>query len=438
MLSKVRIPVPSKVVERSSSFTSGSPTIRVGGLGNLESNRDNSCTRVTNWMIDQPSLSVPRVLRDVEIRMRNAHKTHLGYPYNLTGKSAVTSSLADFLINNLGDPYVGSHFGSEVCDLERQAISWLMRLWQCDDEENSWGSIGASGTEGNFWAIYLGREALPDAVLLHSEDAHYSIPKAAKILRMEARQVASLPNGEFSIEALEQTLATLDGRPVVLALTCGTTVKGAHDDIEAAMSALEAAGYGPERRFVHVDGALNAMILPFAEQAPFAIQPSFRHGIDSISTSGHKMIGTPMPCGALIAKRALVDRVASAVAYLRSNDTTLMGSRNGHAVLAIWARLFGHGFEGYRKDVTICLSRTANAVRTLQDAGVPVLCNPFSLTIVFPQPSEILVKTYQLACNRGEAHVIVMPNVTESLLGTFLNDYLDWWKQHVSEVKRLS
>jgi histidine decarboxylase len=378
-------------------------------------------------MIDQPSHSVSRVLCEVEDRMRSAHNTHLGYPYNLIGQSAVTSSLANFLINNLGDPYVGSHFGSEVCDLERQAISWLMQLWQCDNEDNSWGSIGASGTEGNFWAIYLGREALPDAVLLYSEDAHYSIPKAARILRIESRQIASLPNGEISIDALHQTLTTLNGRSVILALTCGTTVKGAHDDIGAAINALERAGYGQEKRFVHVDGALNAMILPFVEQAPFAIQPSFRHGIDSISTSGHKMIGTPMPCGALVAKRTLVERVASAVAYLRSNDTTLMGSRNGHAVLAIWARLFGHGFEGYRNDVAACLSRTAKAVRTLRIAGVPVLCNPFSLTIVFPQPSEAIVKTYQLACNRGEAHVIVMPNVTESLISNFLDDYLHWW-----------
>ena len=58
-----------------------------------------------------------------------------------------------------------------------------------------------------------------------------------------------------------------------------------------------------DRRFVHIDGALNAMVLPFLAEAPSSMQPSFAHAIDSISTSGHKMIGTPMPCGALIARR---------------------------------------------------------------------------------------------------------------------------------------
>ena len=45
-----------------------------------------------------------------------------------------------------------------------------MRLWGCHDLDAYWGSVGASGTEGNLWGIYLGREALPEAVLLHSAD----------------------------------------------------------------------------------------------------------------------------------------------------------------------------------------------------------------------------------------------------------------------------
>ena len=187
-------------------------------------------------------------------------------------------------------------------------------------------------------------------------------------------------------------------------------------------------GSGLNGGFVHVDGALNAMVLPFVSEAPFAIQPSFRHGIDSISTSGHKMIGTPMPCGVLIAKRAHVDRVASAIAYLRSNDTTLMGSRNGHAVLAVWARFIGHGVEGYLDDSYDCMARAARLAARLARAGVPVLLNPYSLTVVFPQPSEAIVKTYQLACSKGEAHAIAMPNVTDKLIGRFASEYLDWWR----------
>jgi histidine decarboxylase len=83
--------------------------------------------------------------------------------------------------------------------------------------------------------------------------------------------------------------------------------------------------------------------------------------------------------------------------------------------------------EGYRADVADCLKRTERTAAALRDAGVPVLCNRFGMTIVFPQPSEEIVKRYQLACYRGEAHAIIMPNVTDALTAKFLAEYLDWW-----------
>lgn len=355
-------------------------------------------------------------------RVKAAHATHLGYPYNLNFEPGVPASFNNYLINNLGDPYIGSHYASEVCDLEREAISWLMDLWQCENHDDYWGSIGTSGTEGNLWGIYLGREALPDAVLLHSADAHYSIPKAAKIQRIEAISVASNARGEIDLDALSETLLALKNRTVILALTCGTTMKGAHDDIAGVIARLDEVGITQERRYIHVDGALNALVIPYLDAAPDSIRPTFRHAIDSISTSGHKMIGTPMPCGVLIAKRHHVERIASAVAYLRSNDTTLMGSRNGHAVLAIWSRLMAHSHNGYKRDAIICTEKAKGLTKELRRIGVPAYCNPHSLTVVFPQPAEHIVKTYQLACYKGETHVVVMPNVTMALLDRFTDE----------------
>ncbi len=373
-----------------------------------------------------------KTLLETELKLRAAHQTHLGYPYNLSFDPGVPTGLHQFLINNLGDPYVGSHYASEVCQLEREAIGWLMHLWGCDDPSEYWGSIGASGTEGNIWGIYLGREALPNAVLLHSADAHYSIPKAARLQRIEAVEVGSNPAGEIDLAALAQTLTTLRGRPVILALTCGTTMKGAHDDIAGAIAVLEAAGLGPDRRYIHLDGALNAMVVPFLAAAPASIQPMFGLGIDSISTSGHKMIGTPMPCGAIVCRKPHIDQIARAISYLKSNDTTLMGSRNGHAVLAIWTRLFGHGHDGYAKDARHCSQRAQMLATKLGAAGAQVLCNPHALTGVFDEPGAEIVSRYQLACAKGLAHAIVMPNVTDTLLEEFRTDYLAWLKRRPS------
>jgi serine decarboxylase len=358
---------------------------------------------------------------------RIARRDHLGYPYNLDFQAA-TARFADFLINNLGDPYTGSHYATELCDLEREVVTWFMKLWGCDRPQEFWGAVGASGTEGNIWALYLAREAHPTAVVLHSEDAHYSIPKAARILRMDAVSVASERNGELSLDAFKASVAKQKGRPVIVTLNCGSTVKGAHDDIVGALTALESSGHTPDQRFVHVDGALNAMVLPFDAEAPDNIRPSFRSAIDSISTSGHKMVGTSMPCGVLIARRDDVARVSSAISYLRTNDTTLMGSRNGHAVLALWERLHRHGIAGFTRDVRACLAKSRRLAAILAAEGVPVLLNPHAITVVFPEPSNEIVRRFQLACHQKLAHAVVMPNVTDTLIDRFSGAYLDWWR----------
>ena len=123
--------------------------------------------------------------------------------------------------------------------------------------------------------------------------------------RIDACSLRSTPQGDLDLAALAEKLDTVKGRPVILVLICGTTRKGAPDDIVGAIHLPDAAGYGKDNRYVHVDGALNAMIIPFLQNAPDRIRAMFDVGIDSMSTAGPKMIGTPMPCGAIVARNAM-------------------------------------------------------------------------------------------------------------------------------------
>lgn len=145
-----------------------------------------------------------------------------------------------------------------------------------------------------------------------------------------------------------------------------------------------------------------------------------------------------MPCGILVARRSHVARISRAVAYLRSDDTTLMGSRNGHAVVDLWVRLFGHGTDGFRRVATTCLHRAHWLADALRMAGVPVLHNPHSLTVLFPEPEERIVRHYQLSCSNGQAHAIVMPNVMQSQVGSFAADYLRWWAMQGPTLGKVS
>jgi histidine decarboxylase len=360
-----------------------------------------------------------RTFASLEQRIRAARATHLGAAYNLPPGPAVPDRLQGCLITSGAKAY-GDAF--DVGQQEAEAMAWLMRLWGCLDLDKFWGAIAASRAEANLWALYLGREMLPDAVLLHSAQAHPSVPGAARILRITAIEVASLPDGAMNIADFAGKVQVLAGRPVLVALTCGTTMKGAHDDIAGALSVLKAAGYRADQQFVHVDGALNAMVLPFLQDVPTAIQPSFEKDIDSMITLGHQMIGTLIPCAALVARKAHIARLAAS----DPNSTTLTTARNGHAVLAVWARVFGHGYGRFAHDAQRCVNRARQLAGDLAALGMPVLCNPFSLTVVFPEPPAGIVRRYHLACQNGQARAVIMPSVTDTVLAQFLADYTAW------------
>ncbi|RWB93703.1 MULTISPECIES: pyridoxal-dependent decarboxylase [unclassified Mesorhizobium] len=192
---------------------------------------------------------------DIDARLHSLSKkfsdkrdNHLGYPYNLDFDLEPISQFDKLLINNLGDPYVGSHYATEVCDLEREVVDWIMRVWECADPEKYWGTVGASGTEGNLWAIYLARETLDNPVLIYSTEAHYSLPKAAKILRIEALTCGADCSGAISPDALSEVIHANRHRSIILALTSGTTMKGAHADITSCVSVLDRVGIDPSRR----------------------------------------------------------------------------------------------------------------------------------------------------------------------------------------------
>ncbi len=59
---------------------------------------------------------VDTTLNKLGKRFSGRRDKHLGYPYNLDFDPRPISQFHKFL-NNLGDPYVGSHYATEVCDL---------------------------------------------------------------------------------------------------------------------------------------------------------------------------------------------------------------------------------------------------------------------------------------------------------------------------------
>ena len=94
------------------------------------------------------------------------------------------------------------------------------------------------------------------------------------------------------------------------------------------------------------------MQVPFVKRAPLV---TFEKPIGSVSVSGHKFVGAPVPCGVVITRTRYVEALANSIEYLNSRDATIMGSRNGHAPIYLWYTLTRKGYEGMRQDVERCL-----------------------------------------------------------------------------------
>lgn len=119
------------------------------------------------------------------------------------------------------------------------------------------------------------------------------------------------------------------------------------------------------------------MMMPFIKSAPMV---TFKKPIGSVSVSGHKFVGAPVPCGVVMTRMRLVMALSSDVEYLNSRDATIMGSRNGHAAIYLWYNLTKKGYEGFRKDVEVCM-RNAHFLREMiSRAGIWVMLNELSNT----------------------------------------------------------
>ncbi|KDD76585.1 hypothetical protein H632_c172p0 [Helicosporidium sp. ATCC 50920] len=361
------------------------------------------------------------VIQSYKNKLEHRTHHHMGYPYNLDFDYGPLECLQRFCINNLGDPFIESNYGVHSREFEIGVLHWFASLWEIEAED-MWGYVTNCGTEGNLHGILLGRETLPGGVLYSSAASHYSVFKAARMYRMDAERLPAQDSGELDYEAFGRALRQNRGRPAIVNVNIGTTVRGAVDDLDRVIAELAAAGYAEDEFYIHCDGALFGMMLPFVSATPMV---TFRKPIGSVSVSGHKFVGAPMPCGVVMTRLRYVEALSSEVEYLNSRDATIMGSRNGHAPIYLWYTLARKGLVGMRKDVERCLRNAHLLKDMLQRAGVGASLNPLSSTVVFERPADpAFVRRWQLACEGDIAHVIVMPNITVAKLEKFVKELL--------------
>ncbi|MBN3871312.1 histidine decarboxylase [Nostoc sp. JL33] len=360
---------------------------------------------------------VGKELADFLLQIEERSQFHAGYPYNLSCDYSAIGKFFNFLLNNAGDPYVEPDFGLHSRKFEQEVLSFFAQLYKIP-ENQFWGYVTAGGTEGNLYGMFLAREIYPNGILYSSQDSHYSIAKAAKLFRIQHNVVNSQINGEINYEHFEQLISENRSYPAIINLNIGTTVKGAIDNLDQVLEILERNQI--KDYYIHCDAALSGLILPFLDGAP---QVNFEKPIDSIAISA-KFIGSPLPCGVVLTKKKWVEKIETAIEYIGSKDTTILGSRNGHTPLILWYALQTRGDDGLATEAKTCIHNAQYLFQQLKIREYPCMLNNFSNIVVFQKPSQRLIKKWQLAIFENWAHIIVMQNIDREKINTFLNELL--------------
>ena len=286
-------------------------------------------------------------------------------------------------------------WAAAASEIEDQAIRWVAEFVGFPAQA---GAFTSGGTISNVTAIAAAREhAIPGSrrdgvggsrpTLYCSEEAHYSIERAAELLGIGSASVRALPidgNRRLVPEAVADAIKAdraAGHTPVAVVATAGTTLTGAVDPIGALADVCEPAGV-----WLHVDGAYGL---------PAATTPSAGHlfaGLDradSVTLDAHKWLYLPKACGVLLVRRRddLFQAFAHEEAYIpheRSGhmvDITLEYSRPFRA-LKLWLAFRAHGAQAFRDAVEDNL-RQARLLYDLiveHDAFEP-LCGPPPLSI---------------------------------------------------------
>ncbi|MBO8198547.1 histidine decarboxylase [Streptomyces smyrnaeus] len=347
------------------------------------------------------------LLRALADEMRRAQDYMVGFPVNLDFDYR---DLAQYLAvhgNNAGSPCASTDYHLHSKYFERAVVDFFAQLAGAP-AGGAFGYMTNGGTESNLFGAYLGRERHPDAVLYASARAHYSVPKIARILRMEYVGVATDETGAMDLSAFRSACQQHRTKAAMVVATIGSTEEGAVDDLRGIHRVLTEVGI--DRAHLHADGAFGGLL---AALGPRPVPWGFADGADSIAISGHKMIGSPVPCGIALARPGDVERIRVHDAAVGADDDTISGSRDALCPILLWQELRRLGRQGLAERVRRCVRVAEYAADRLRDCGRHPVRVPGSNTVLFDAPDHATCRRWNLLHVGERVHLIAMPHVTE-------------------------
>ena len=329
-----------------------------------------------------------------DILPKTMHVNHPRFFAFVPGPGNYVGVMADALAAGY-NVFTGTWLGGSAAEaVETVTVDWLRQL--CGFDENCRGLFVSGGTMANLTALAVARhtmldDALENAVIYMSDQAHSSLDKALRVLGFAPKQIVRLPcDDDFRLRSSEAALRIAQDRERGLRAFCiiasaGTTNTGAVDPLPQLRVLCDR-----ERLWLHVDGAYGAASVISEEGR------ALLHGLelaDSLSLDPHKWLYQPFGAGCVLVRRGeqlkatfrlLPDYLQDVHRHSEEINYTDMGIElsRGFRALKLWMSIKVFGLAAFRTSIGRAFHLAELAERTLR--GIPdwEISSPAQMAVV--------------------------------------------------------
>ena len=324
-------------------------------------------------------------------------------------------SMNIFSLNNLGDPLLPSALKIGTREWERQLLHYWSQNFSLTREIT--GEIALDRSKAILQALLVATKRLPNAIYYTNDEWEPSTKDTLKILDIEKERVVSVDSDFSNISEKIN-----NEKPAILILNLKKQ-ENEITDIGKLKNILEKKGI----KNYHIHVTLSTLGID-PKKFP---KINFAEGVDSLVLPIAASIGSPLPGALILTKQnciqPFIDSEKRAADYVRSGNSTISGSRNGHGPMQVWYEHELRNWDGFQFEADRAILIASFFQKQLQKRGVSVIHPAQSNCLLFEKsPSAILEKwpfTTSLT-HPKKALLEILPSITDEALKELASDLL--------------